>query len=195
MTMADTGLVGASTRIRLYPSGILFTPFDPRPEDIRIEDVAHGLACINRFGGHLAEPYNVAHHCLIVSDLCAEQPLWALLHEIPEALSGMGDVCGPTKRHPSLRGPVKALEHLIERAAARRFGLPEHFASAPCVKAADLLAYAWEDRDLRGATDDDAWVLPLRLKLPDSLLKPMSWKEAERAFLDRFERLVAVEDK
>ena len=143
-------LVGASTRIRLYPSGTLFTPFDPRPEDIHIEDIAHALACINRFGGHLAEPYNVAHHSLLVSDLCPEQPLEALLHEVAEALSGLGDVCGPTKRHQSLRGPVKALEHDIERAAAIRFCLPPGFASHPKVKEADLLVYAWEDRDLRG---------------------------------------------
>lgn len=46
-------MTGASTLLRLYPSGILFAPFDPRPEDIRIEDVAHGLASINRFGGAL----------------------------------------------------------------------------------------------------------------------------------------------
>ncbi len=190
--LADALLLGASTRLRLYPSGILFTPFDPRPEDIRIEDVAHGLACINRFGGHLAEPYNVAHHSLIVSDLCDEQPLWALLHEVAEALSGLGDVCGPTKRHPSIRGPVKAVEHGIERAASVAFGLPDGFASAPCVKAADLLAYAWEDRDLRGATDDDDWVAPLRGRLPSRRLVPMAWREAEAAFLNRYRDLGGV---
>jgi hypothetical protein len=185
-------LSGASTRIRLYPSGILFAPFDPRPEDIRIEDVAHGLACINRFGGHLAEPYNVAQHSLIVSDLCEERPLWALLHEVAEALSGLGDVCGPTKRHPSIRGPVKAVEHRIERAAAVAFGVAEGFASVACVKAADLLAYAWEDRDLRGATDDDAWVAPLRSRLPSRQLVPMTWREAEAAFLRRFAELTGA---
>jgi hypothetical protein len=182
-------LEGASTRIRLYPSGILFAPFDPRPQDIRIEDVAHGLACINRFGGHLAEPYNVAHHSLLVSYLCHEEPLWALLHEVAEALSGMGDACGPTKRHPSLREPVKALERGIERAAAERFGLPVDFASAACVKEADLLAYAWEDRDLRGGTEDDAWVAPLRDRLPPWTLKPIGWRDAKGAFLTRFVEL------
>lgn len=181
-------MTGASTRLRLYPSSILFTPFEPRSEDIRIEDVAHGLACINRFGGHLAEPYNVAHHCLLVADLCAE-PLWGLLHEVAEALSGLGDVCGPTKRHPALNGPIKALEHGIEAAAAERFGLPMGFASAPCVKAADLRVYAWEDRDLRGATDDDAWVEPLREYLPGRRIVPMGWREAEASFLARFAAL------
>jgi uncharacterized protein len=182
---------GASTRLRLYPSGILFTPFDPRPEDIRIEDIAHGLACINRFGGHLAEPYNVAQHSLIVSLFCS-CPIWGLLHEVAEALSGLGDVCGPTKRHPSLRGPIKAVEHGIERAAAERFGLAIGFASAPETNSADLLAYAWEDRDLRGVTDDDDWVAPLRQQLPASKLKPMSWQDSEKSFLDRFRELEAI---
>lgn len=182
-------LQGASTSIRLYPSGILFKPFAPEVEDIRIEDIAHGLACTNRFGGHLAEPYNVAQHSLIVSVLCVEHPLWGLLHEVAEALSGLGDVCGPTKRHPSLHDSIKAVERGIERVAALRFGLPSDFASHPAVKAADLLAYAWEDRDLRGATDDDAWVAPLRPALPSQRIRPMGWREAETAFLDRFQEL------
>lgn len=182
-------MTGASTTLRLYPSGILFAPFEPRAEDIRIEDVAHALACINRFGGHLAEPYNVAHHSLIVSDLCACCPLWGLLHEVAEALSGLGDVCGPTKRHAALSGPIKALEHGIERAASQRFGLDIGFASAPCVKAADRLAYAWEDRDLRGGTDDDGWVDELRHLVPAERIVPMGWREAEAAFLARFAAL------
>jgi len=190
--LSTNTLHGASTRLRLYPSGILFTPFDPCPDLIKIEDVAHGLACTNRFGGHLAEPYNVAHHCLIVSDLCPEQPLGALLHEVAEALSGLGDVCGPTKRHPSLRDPIKALEHGIEDAASVRFGLPLGFASAAPVKRADLLTYAWEDRDLRGATDDDEWVHELRPLLPRRRLAPMPWHEAELAFLARFDMLGGV---
>jgi hypothetical protein len=182
-------MTGASTLLRLYPSGILFAPFEPRPEDIRIEDIAHGLACINRFGGHLAEPYSVAQHSLIVSDLCHAAPLWGLLHEVAEALSGMGDMCGPTKRHPSLRGPVKALEHGIEDAASARFGLPIGFARGAEVKAADHLAYAWEDRDLRGGTDDDGWVDELRPLVPSARLVPMDWRVAERIFLARFAAL------
>ncbi len=182
-------LHGASTRLRLYPSGILFSPFDPRPDEILIEDVAHGLACINRFGGHLPEPYCVAQHCLVVAELCVDDPLGGLLHEVAEALSGLGDVCGPTKRHPSLRGPIKSLEHIIEDAASVRFGLPIGFASSPAVKAADHLAYAWEDRDLRGSTNDDDWVAELRPLLPERRLVPMNWREAEDSFLTMFWRL------
>ncbi len=103
-------MAGASTRIRLYPSGILFSPFAPRAEDIRIEDVAHGLACTN-----------VAHHSLLVADLCPERPLWGLLHEVAEALSGLGDVCGPTKRHPSMGVPMGWRD--AERAFLARFAL------------------------------------------------------------------------
>ncbi len=182
-------LVGASTRIRLYPSGTLFCPFEPRPEDIHIEDIAHGLACINRFGGHIPEPYSVAQHSIVASLLCPEQPLWTLLREVAEALSGLGDICGPTKRHPLIRGPVKQVERAIEDAASIRFGLPVGFASDPAVKRADLLAYAWEDRDFRGATDDDEWVHSLRPDLPAGKLVPWSWRDAELTFLETFRKL------
>lgn len=177
---------GASVSIRLFPSGTLFCPFEPRPEDIHVEDVAHALSRIGRFGEHTAARYSVAQHCLIVSDLCVEYPMWGLLHEIAEALSGMGDVCGPTKRHASLAGPIKALEHGIEDAASIRFGLPTRFASHPVVKFADDLAYAWEDRDLRPANEDDAWVNPLREKIPVRHIVPMDWKMARDMFLLRF---------
>jgi uncharacterized protein len=191
----NKALVGASRRIRLYPSGTLFRPFDPRPEDIHIEDIAHALACINRFGGHLREPYPVAQHCLVVALFMHEAgdpPLWGLMHEVAEALSELGDVCGPTKREPSISAVVKPLEHGIERAAEIRFGLPVGFASDPKTKRADLLAYAWEDRDLRGGTDDDDWVAPLRAQLPAEVLVPMSWREAEREFLRMFRELTSA---
>lgn len=180
---------GFSHSLHLYPSGILFDPFRPDPKLIRIDDVAHGLACINRFGGHLTEPYNVAHHSILVAQLCPERPLWALLHEVAEALSGLGDVCGPTKRHPSLNATIKRIEHGIEAAAAETFHLPPGFASDPSVKRADRLVYAWEDRDLRGGIDDDAWVHDLRPHLPQERIRPMGWREAEYVFLEVFHRL------
>lgn len=178
----------AHVTLRLY-SGTIFRPFDPLPQDIHIEDIAHALAQTNRFGGHLHEPYSVAQHCLLVSRLCTEEPLWALLHEVAEALSGLGDIQGPTKRHPSLHGPVKELECGIERAAALRFGFPSDFASAPSVKEADLLAFVWEDRDLRGGVADEPWAIARRSQVPQERIVPMPWLEARAAFLDRFTTL------
>ena len=48
-------------------SGLRFYPLDPRPEDIRIEDIAHALPMICRFNGHCSRFYSVAEHSLNVA--------------------------------------------------------------------------------------------------------------------------------
>jgi uncharacterized protein len=42
---------------------------DPRPENIRIEDVAGGLSKVCRFGAQALEYYSVARHALLVQQL------------------------------------------------------------------------------------------------------------------------------
>lgn len=46
-------------------TGRKFYPLDPRPEDVCIEDIAHALALVNRFGGHTRVPYSVAQHSVL----------------------------------------------------------------------------------------------------------------------------------
>ncbi len=48
-------------------TGRMVSLLDPKPEDICIEDVAHHLAIVNRFGGATREPYSVAQHAVLVS--------------------------------------------------------------------------------------------------------------------------------
>ena len=43
-----------------------FFLIDPRPEDVRLEDIAYGLAYTYRYGGQVA-PITVAEHSIIVS--------------------------------------------------------------------------------------------------------------------------------
>ena len=50
-------------------SGIEFWPLDPRPEDVRIEDIAHALSMQCRFAGHCDRFYSVAEHSIRVADL------------------------------------------------------------------------------------------------------------------------------
>jgi hypothetical protein len=145
----------------LYPSGIFFNPIEPDPSKIHVPDIAHALAAIPRFGGHTVEPYSVAQHSVLVSRIIEAHclpsigsvyrtwALWGLLHEVAEALSGFGDVCGPVKRLRHVAAVVKPIERAIEAAAATRWGFPADFASYPIVKAADRYVLDWEDRDLR----------------------------------------------
>lgn len=78
--------------------------FTPDPDTIFIEDIAHSLAQLPRFGGHCPVHLSVAQHCLTVAQLAQtdgnmprEAVLWALLHDAHEAL-GLGDICSPTRR-------------------------------------------------------------------------------------------------
>lgn len=101
---------------------------DPRPEDFRIEDVAHGLANICRYTGACKRHYSVAEHSVHIADWllkkegCKRLALIGLLHDAPEALSGFGDVSRPAKQ---LAPVIKETEDNIwRRAVAPKFGLP-----------------------------------------------------------------------
>src|SRR4051812_2148358 len=65
-------------------------PFDLKPDDICIEDIAHALALCNRFAGHTKRPMSVAQHSVYVSRLCPNYRLAGLLHDASEAY--LGDV-------------------------------------------------------------------------------------------------------
>lgn len=67
-----------------------FWPLDPRPEDICIEDIAHGLALNCRYGGQCTYMYSVALHsinCAIVAQFrgwSTRMQLLCLLHDAAE---------------------------------------------------------------------------------------------------------------
>jgi uncharacterized protein len=73
----------------------------PRPEDIRIGDVAGGLSKVCRFGAQAREYYSVAQHALLVRRLVVEAghpelALVALHHDSHEAY--LCDIPTPLKR-------------------------------------------------------------------------------------------------
>lgn len=81
-------------------SGQRFYPLDPRPDDIRIEDIAHGLANTCRYSGQCRHYYSVATHSRYVSDALATEghrvQVYGLFHDAAEAY--VGDVPRPLKR-------------------------------------------------------------------------------------------------
>ena len=105
-----------------------FHMFDPRPEDVRLEDIIHSLSGMQRFTAHGVSRYSVAEHSvhvyrwLVAQNADLDTRLAGLLHDAPEALSGFGDVARPAKQRAPI---IKETEDNIWRLAiAPRFELP-----------------------------------------------------------------------
>lgn len=125
--------------IRLF-SGILFSPVDPDPALITIEDIAHALSLKCRWSGHINRFYSVAEHSFYVSYLCsAEDALCGLMHDASEAY--LVDMPRPIKYLPSMQ-PYRDLEARMEAAIAKKFNVPAQ--KTPSVEIADNLILAVE---------------------------------------------------
>lgn len=85
--------------------GLEFEPQNIESKNIYIKDIAHSLARICRFNGHIVGYYSIAQHCIQVSNRLKEQgydeniQLCGLLHDASEAY--LGDIPTPIKKHLS----------------------------------------------------------------------------------------------
>lgn len=97
---------GASV-IETY-TGNQFDLLDPTPANIRLEDIAAGLAHTCRFSGHCEQFYSVAQHSLHVSQEFETErlQLLGLFHDAAEAY--MGDVPRPFKSQYDLFEDVES---------------------------------------------------------------------------------------
>jgi hypothetical protein len=173
-------------------SGKKFWIFDPRSEDVDIEDVAHHLSLICRFGGAVKQFYSVAEHCVRVSRAVPpEYALEALLHDAAEAYLGM-DVIRPIKRRQGIGPVLVEIEDRIQLVIRQKWGLP-HFLSID-VAAADNVLLVTERRDLLVQTSD-VWVEDEDAHRPlDEVIRPWSSELAADVFLHRFRQLLAARD-
>lgn len=98
-------------------SGQYVNVFDPDPDTILIEDIAHALSHQCRFGGHLPMYYSVAQHSVLCAvSVPSEHALAALLHDASEAY--MLDIPSPIKK----RLPeYKKLEDNLMQVIAKKF--------------------------------------------------------------------------
>jgi 5'-deoxynucleotidase YfbR-like HD superfamily hydrolase len=163
----------------------------PDPAAVDIRDIAHSLARLCRWGGHVLKgeryPYSifsVAQHSLVVSDrVPSELAMVGLLHDATEAY--LGDVIAPLKK---LVPSYLALEYEWALAIGERFGLGRQLADIPGeVAEADARSRATERRDLialgaKFTPVPAAEPYPFRL----DMIAP---EHAEDAFLARFDRL------
>jgi 5'-deoxynucleotidase YfbR-like HD superfamily hydrolase len=185
-------------------SGRRLDLLNPSPNDIEIEDIAHGLARVARWNGQtLGEhAFSVAQHALVVEDIATSiDPdltrrwrLAALLHDAPEYV--IGDLISPFKAALSL--DYRAFERRLLEAIHRRFGLPPALPDriANAIKTADRIAAYYEATGLAGFTPTEAdryFGMPrglpdrLRQRLEAIDAKPIGFAQAE--FLARFQDL------
>lgn len=168
-------------------SGVVLDPANPRPEDVRLEDIARHLAKEQRFGGatHI-EHYSVAEHSVLVSRLVfPHNAILGLFHDAAEAY--IKDVPTPVKH--ALGSVYKDLEHRWLLAIGQAMGIGPHLANQPVdIKVADSVALATEFRDCffdgRGAS---CTVEPSTYQIVG--LAPSA---AYRAFMARFYDLATV---
>jgi uncharacterized protein len=190
-TGAVAGVLGAETTeerigdwIQVY-SGGAFWPLDPRPEEVRIEDIAHALSNQCRFSGHVRRFYSVAQHSIHVTELCPpEHRLAALLHDAPEAY--VIDLPRPIKQLPELH-PYRVAELKVWEAVVLRFGL-QLILPARVVEA-DHIMLASEVRDLMTPCER-VWGKWVREIVPrEAPVNPWGPARAESTFLALFRHL------
>ena len=120
----DTGKLCGVWTPRSYnqttASGKPFWVADPRPQDIRIQDIAAHLSRLCRFGGALRDDidhYSVAQHCVLVSwHVPTGFELEGLLHDAAEAY--VGDLIKPVKMQVA---GFEAVEDRVDAAIRKHF--------------------------------------------------------------------------
>ncbi|MEO1721009.1 MAG: phosphohydrolase [Pseudomonadota bacterium] len=157
-------------------SGGRFHPLDPKPDEVKLEDIAQALSNTCRYSGHCTEFYSVAEHCVHVSNFVPPQyAAWGLLHDAGEAY--LADIARPVK--PFLPG-FAAIEKKIMAAVCTHFGLPLQEPTE--VKRVDTAILVDEAQQLMDG-DISGWHLPeppLGVKL-----RPWSPEQARHVFLSR----------
>lgn len=181
--------------ITTYPSGLTINPFDLRPENINIEDIAHHLAIQNRWVGATSQPICTAQHSFFVMKLCEpfgpRIALQGLMHDAPEAY--LGDVSKWLKATPEMK-QYRDAEDRAWKVISGVFGMDEEL--HPEVKRADDVLASYEAE--KGLAKPNYWFTLSNYSpasdLDRSILEPWwfwGWRIAESVFLKEFHRLVS----
>jgi len=178
-----------------------FNLLSPQPDDIRIEDLARGVAYKFRYSGQVS-PITVAEHSVLVSTIIeilwpeSKKMLAGLMHDACQAYTQ--DIQTPVRKFIKVELPHgevvswNILEAKLNQAIAKHLGLESRYWGAPEVKAANILAVALEKQQCPVLRRSGNWGLP---SVPEQVahlrLEFQTPEQAEKSFLERFQRLTA----
>lgn len=146
------------------------------PESICIEDIAHALSMMPRFGGHLNHFYSVAQHSYHCSyKVTTGHELAALLHDASEFV--MMDMPRPIKNQLL---NYKELENNLMAVIAKKYGFQFPF-DEQIKRADDIMLYKEWNHFIVGQITDKNFI-------------PMSQPVAKTFFLRRFNELLTVKN-
>lgn len=161
--------------------GHKFFPLDIRAADIHIEDIAHALSNLCRFGGHVNEFYSVGQHSLLVSSVLPDElKLQGLMHDASEAY--LIDLPRPIKKLADF-GPYRRVEKQTQEVIYKKYHIP--YPDSAEIKVADNILLGTEARDLM---NNPGWCHEIEPKLVKRIV-PKANKRVETEFLDEFHRL------
>lgn len=173
-------------------TGRKVNPLNLKETDISLDDIAHHLACINRFVGALKTPVNVAQHSVYVSRLLdgTGYELLGLLHDASEAY--LGDVSKWVKQH-AIMEVYRRYEDDAQNTILRALHCTSY--NPPELKVADRLMVRFEAWRGFDGHECHMFTLPSHPEPTkaerDRVGKwaPWSWKASEEAFLARYRML------
>ncbi len=135
-------------------TGLYMNVFEPTSEMICVEDIAHALASLPRFGGHINKHYSVAQHSVKCCEwaISLEDKKAALMHDASEAY--MLDIPTPIK---AKLPDYKMYEANLMVFIANKYGF--QFPLSESVHAIDreMLEYEWENLVATENKDFECW--------------------------------------
>lgn len=150
-------------------SGRGYRPWAEDPGSFSLEDLAYGLAHTFRYGGHSSPAVTVAEHAILVARII--HTLWpsqrlekaGLFHDASEAI--LHDIQAPLRRQVWVTLPSGTelswmeSDFRVTMNIAKDYGVEAADLEAPEVRAADILAASFEQRDCPNLRGKD-WGLP-----------------------------------
>lgn len=177
----------------------------PDPATICVEDIAHALANICRYGGHCVDFYSVAEHAVFVSYRLERKfgrvalSMLGLHHDDPEYV--LQDIPRPLK--PLLGNKYVVLTRRMEAAVRVALKLPPESAEDhTLIKDADNWSLFVEARyllpsqgkhwwdGLQGARSWEIGDMPSRIVVPDYWRGGLNPSDAEAVYLQRHRELL-----